>query len=54
MKTKALFIGFLLTVILFIDYLVVSLIGCIARICNASDNFYCSFFCKFIILLVIL
>jgi len=53
MKAKVLFCGLLITLILFIDYIFLTLIGCTAGACNASDGFFCTVFCKLVVFLVV-
>jgi hypothetical protein len=42
---KLLLVTGVLSFIIFIDYIVVAVIGCFANACGASDAFYCGPFC---------
>lgn len=51
---KALFILLLLTLILFIDYVLLIAFGWSAFELGAQDKFYCGFYCKFGVSLLVL
>ncbi|MCF6240528.1 MAG: hypothetical protein L3J74_04185 [Bacteroidales bacterium] len=53
MKTKVLLILAVFSIIFFIDYLILTIIGCAANICGAQDCFYCNVFWKLAIIIVI-
>ena len=53
MKTKVLIFGLVLSVVLFIDFLLLTIIGCSAGACEAGAGFYCTVFCKFATILII-
>ena len=53
MKAKVLICGLLVMLILFVDYLFLTLIGCTAGVCNAPDSFFCTVFCKLVVSLVV-
>ena len=48
MKPKSILLKILILLpfLLFIDWIVMVLFGCVASICGAGENFYCSVFCK--------
>ncbi|MBN1251289.1 MAG: hypothetical protein JXR51_00500 [Bacteroidales bacterium] len=50
---KFLFFLLAISIILFVNYIIISLIGCIAGACGAGSDFYCNFFCKFAVFLII-
>jgi hypothetical protein len=53
MKIKLLKLFLFVPVILFADWVILSLMGCIAGSCNAGHNFFCKVFCYFGIGLVV-
>ncbi len=53
MRTKVLLFLAIISVIFFIDYLFLTIIGCAANACGAQDCFYCHVFCKLAVIVVI-
>lgn len=43
----------ILPALLFVGYVSLIIIGCLANCCGAGDTFYCGFYCKFSIGLII-
>ncbi len=42
---KLLVLFSVLSLILFVDYIVIAVIGCFANVCGAKEGFYCGMFC---------
>lgn len=53
MKTKIFILLAILSVVLFLDYLFLTIIGCAANVCGANDCFYCNVFCKLVLIVVV-
>ncbi len=45
MKQILIKFGLILTVLLFVDYVVIALIGCISCLFGAQDNYFCETYC---------
>ena len=54
MKAKILMLGLAFSIILFIDYFLLVVIGCTACAVGAEENFYCIVFCNFARILIVL
>jgi hypothetical protein len=50
MRSKLLFF---IPLVLFIDWLLLTILGCIAGVCNAGDKFFCVVYCYFGISLIV-
>jgi len=53
MKTKILLYVMIFTVILFVDYVLLAVIGCVACAAGAEESFYCTVFCNLAKILIV-
>ena len=53
MKKISYILLLVIPLVLFIDWVIMVITGCVAGACNAGEGFYCKFYCIFGIILLI-